>query len=133
MRTGWRGAKNVAENLGRAPCTDEFGHSNLSIEAAPPVCAELTVVQLPHVRLCPGPIPGDGGVDRLYHEKGDASSKGPLVRALVAGAPYAPDSPDGGDAEEMPKAEESCIVWFARPEEGVISKEDPWNPRDDNP
>jgi hypothetical protein len=47
-----------------------------------------------------------------------------MVRAPEPGAADPPNSPEGGDAEEVPKAEEGSLGGSVWPEERVVCKED---------
>ena len=114
------------ENGRGSPGGRELLDGDGGIKAAPPILTEVAVVKGADVSLHPGPVPVDRRDDRVDDEQRDPPRKRPPVSTLVSSTTNSPDSADGDDPEEVPKAEERRVVdWPARPGIGrVISKED---------
>ena len=118
-------SNNAAEDRRGGPQLDEAIQRDGHVEAPPPVVAEVPIVKRADILLSPGPVPLDGRDDGVHDKGRHPPSEGAPVKRLVPGTAHPPDSPDGGDAEEVPKAEERRISGGAGwPTRTVIREKD---------
>ena len=72
--------------------------------------AEVAVVERADVLCHPSPVPADGRGDEVHDEASYPMCEGAPMSGDVPSTANPPDGPDGGDAEELPKAKEVRVV-----------------------
>lgn len=120
---GWRVSNNAAEGRRGGPQLDEAIQRDGHVETPPPVVAEMPIVKRADVLLSPDPVPLDRRDDGVHDEDRHPPSEGTPMKRLVPGTAHPPDSSDGCDAEEVPKAEERRIIGGAGGPPRVVIRE----------